>query len=198
VNRFVERDADMQQLEQFFHRTQPSSSRRHQVFVVHGLGGIGKTQLAVEFARKHHARYSAVLWLDGSSYDRLRQSFVKVAHRLPSKQLTADTREALSQSNINVDIVIGGVWQWLDLPTNRDWLLIIDNVDRDPLYRDKDPQAYKVEEYFPSADHGSILITSRLASLARSSGGSRKLGKVSDKQATAILESNVGKSVPGK
>jgi hypothetical protein len=198
VNRFVERDVDLQKLEQFFHRTQPSSSRRQQVFVVHGLGGIGKTQLAVEFARKYHARYSAVLWLDGSSNDRLRQSFVNVAHRLPSKQLTADTREALSQSKINVDIVIGGVWKWLDLPTNRDWLLIIDNVDRDPLYKDKDPQAYKVEEYFPSADHGSILITSRLASLTRSSGGSRKLGKVSDKQATAILENNVGKSVPGK
>lgn len=69
----------MQQLEQFFHPAQPSSGRRRQVFVVNGLGGIGKTQLAVEFARKHHWRYSAVLWLDGSSIDK---SFVDIAYLL--------------------------------------------------------------------------------------------------------------------
>ncbi|KAJ9640885.1 hypothetical protein H2199_005553 [Coniosporium tulheliwenetii] len=148
ANRFVGRDAEMQRLEDYFHPRIPSSARR-KVFVVHGLGGIGKTQLVIEFARKHRSRYSAVFWLDGSSKDRLKQSFVDVAYRLPRDQLTADAAEALKHSDIDVDVVVGGVLQWLSLPSNQHWLLIIDNVDRDHLNKGKDPQAYDVKEFFP-------------------------------------------------
>ena len=42
----------------------PCSNPRLNVFVIHGLGGIGKTQLAVEYARRNHNRYSALFWLD--------------------------------------------------------------------------------------------------------------------------------------
>lgn len=56
-------------------------------------------------------------------------------------------------------------------------------------------QAYEVEDYFPSADHGSILITSPLAWLTRLSGGSQKLAKVTDEQAIAMLENTAGKSI---
>ena len=90
-----------------------------------------------------------------------------MAHRLPQDQITADAAEALRQSSIDVDIVVNGVLQWLSLPSNQHWLLIIDDADRDHLHKDRDPQACDVKMYFPSADHGSILITSRLASLER-------------------------------
>jgi len=33
---------------------------RQKVFVLYGLGGIGKTQLAVEFARRHYRKFSSV------------------------------------------------------------------------------------------------------------------------------------------
>jgi hypothetical protein len=75
--------------------------------------------------------------------------------------------------------------------------LIIDNVDHD--HRDReDTQAYSVQTYFPHADHGSILITSRLASLQRLLGFGVKVGTVAAEQARAILENNAGKSVDGK
>jgi Cdc6-like AAA superfamily ATPase len=82
VNRFVRRDAEMRELEEFFHRNKPCSTRR-KVLLIYGLGGIGKTQLAIEFAREHQDRYSAVFWLNGSSKDMLQQSFVDIARRLP-------------------------------------------------------------------------------------------------------------------
>jgi Cdc6-like AAA superfamily ATPase len=59
VSQFVARDAEMQALEKLLIDTPLTTSRRN-VVVVHGLGGIGKTQLAVEFARKHQRRFSAV------------------------------------------------------------------------------------------------------------------------------------------
>ncbi|KAJ9641089.1 hypothetical protein H2199_005757 [Coniosporium tulheliwenetii] len=161
ANQFVGRDAEMLRLEDYFHPKTPSPARR-KVFVVHGLGGIGKTQLVIEFARKHHSRYSAVFWLDGSSKDRLKQSFVDIAYRLPRDQTTADAAEALKHSNIDVDVV-----------------------------------AYNVKEFFPPADHGSILITSRLASLQRYGDG-LKVDKVNDEQAKVILENNAGKSIKGE
>lgn len=112
VNRFVGRDAELLRLEDYFHPKTPSPTRsltRRKVFVIYGLGGMGKTQLAIEFARKHESKYSAVFWLDGSSKDKVRQWFVHIAGRLPRDQIMADAAEALKHSNINVNVVVGGV-----------------------------------------------------------------------------------------
>jgi hypothetical protein len=185
----------MQQLEHLLADTLLAVSRR-KVVVVHGLGGIGKTQLAVEFARKHQGRFSAVFWLEGSSEASLKQSFVEVAQRLPRDELTADGVQMLESATIDADVALRECQRWLSIPSNSHWLLIIDNIDRDP--RDQaDSQAYNVQTYFPHADHGSMLITSRLASLQRLGAGI-KVGTLAAEQARAILENNAGRVVEGK
>ncbi|KIX05611.1 uncharacterized protein Z518_03583 [Rhinocladiella mackenziei CBS 650.93] len=196
VNQFVPRDVEMSCLEEFF-RPESLDPTSRKLFVIYGLGGIGKTQLAVEFARKHQRKFSAVFWLDGSSKDKLRQSFVDAAYRLPQGQLTANIPEALQQSKISADIIGKGVLQWLALPSNQRWLLIIDNVEYDHCWNERDSEAYDLKEYLPQADHGSILITSRLETLTRIGSGSFKLEKVNDQQAIAIIENNAGRPVHG-
>jgi hypothetical protein len=194
VNQFVARDAEMQALEKALIDPPFTTSRRN-VVVVHGLGGIGKTQLAVEFARKYHGQFSAVFWLDGSSETSLKLSFVDMMQRLPRGELTADGVQMLSQAAVEADVAVRECRQWLSIFSNSHWLLIIDNVDRD--YRDRDdPQAYDVKGYLPEADHGSILITSRLAGLQRLGFGV-KVGIVVTEQARAILENNAGRAVEG-
>jgi hypothetical protein len=194
VSRFVARDAEMQELERHLLDTQRAASRRN-VVVVHGLGGIGKTQLVVEFARRHKCRFSGIFWLDGSSEASLKQSFADMAQRLPRHELTADGVEMLQSPVIDVDVAVRECQNWLSLPSNHCWLLIIDNVDRD--HRDRsDLQAYNVKEYFPQADRGSILITSRLTGLQF--GVQVKVGTVTAAQARAILENNAEKIVDGK
>ena len=192
MNRFVGRDTELQQLEASLY---PDSSRR-KVYVIHGLGGMGKTQLAIEFARKHHKKYSAVFWLDASSMDSIGQSLVNVACGLPQDELSADITEELQHPKINVSIIANGVSHWLSLPSNQSWLLIFDNVDRDHTLQNKDPQAYDVRDFFPPADHGSIIITSRLSNLQRYGTGS-KLSIVNDEQAMKILENNSERSIQG-
>jgi hypothetical protein len=198
VSRFIARDAEMQELERLLLNPQSTTCRRN-VTVLHGLGGIGKTQLAVEFWRKHKGWFSAVFWLDGSSQASLKQSFTSMVQSLPGDELTADGERMINSSTVatDVDLAVRECVRWLSLPSNQRWLLIIDNVDRD--HRDPhDLQAYDVKEYFPHADHGSILITSRLHSLGarlQTCGAGLKVGTVKAEQARAILENSTGKVV---
>lgn len=156
----------MRRLEQLLlpHRQAQSEDYRQQVVVLHGLGGIGKTQLAVEFARKHQAAFTSVFWLDGSSEDSLKQSIAHCAGRIPEGQIPETSRKYLSSANGDLKAVISDFMEWLSKTENKHWLIIFDNVDRD-YQQESDINAYNVSNYIPEVDHGLILITTRLANL---------------------------------
>ncbi|KAK3614910.1 hypothetical protein LTR22_027630 [Elasticomyces elasticus] len=158
---FVPRPLEMAQLEAFLNCPQEKSRRR--VYLVHGLGGMGKTQLCVEYVRTHHDNFTAVLWLDGSSRDALRQSLASAAQRLPVDQGMVPPQPHLQAHDI--DESIDKLWRWLSKKENTGWPLIFDNVDRDWQTGKGDAQAYNPTEFFPSADHGAVSITSRLTRL---------------------------------
>jgi hypothetical protein len=170
---------------------------RQKTFLLHGLGGMGKTQLAVAFARKHHDRFSAVFWLDGSSVDRLKQSFMTTASILPQEELTADVKESLQAEKIDADVVVRGVLRWLSLLSNKHWLLIIDNADREWAPGHSDLLTYNVRKHFPERDHGSILVTSRLAGMARTFEAELHVDRVDDVQARSMLEINACRELEG-
>lgn len=98
---------------------------------LHGFGGMGETQLAVAFIQRHLQRFSAVLWIDGSTIDRLKQSFVAVATKIPQDELTANVVESLQDDRLDAVVIVRGVPRWLPLSSNKQWLLMGDNIDRD-------------------------------------------------------------------
>ena len=132
-------------------------SRRQKTLVLHGLGGIGKTQLAVEFARQYHYKFSAVFWRDGRSEDSLMRSIANSATRIPEGQVSKSSRTFSIDNISDINIVVQEVIGWLSQQDNTDWLLIFDNVDRDYSHHNSDPDAYDARRYFSSADHGSVL-----------------------------------------
>ncbi|KAH0161832.1 purine and uridine phosphorylase, partial [Aureobasidium melanogenum] len=193
IDHFVQRNEEMQKLEKFFH-SQTSQPVRRKKLVVHGLGGIGKTQLCVEFARKHQARYTAVLWMDGSSEDALQQSFANVFPMLPAEEMPADLVAAVKCQEASQEDIVQGVLDWLSLPTNQRWLHIIDNVDHDINAKDKDPSAYDLAKYSAQVDHGSLLITSRVSTLTVPQNAHR-LTEMNLEEARALFENHRGKPV---
>lgn len=132
---------------------------RRKVVCLHGLGGIGKTQLAIGFAKEHQHRYTAAFWLNGKDEDTLKKSFADIAKRLSNADLSSDSQET------DADHIVEIIKKWLSIKGNTRWIMIFDNVDNPKLPNVKDPLAYDVRSYFPHADHGSILITTRSSRL---------------------------------
>ncbi len=81
-------------------------SCRQKRLVLHGLGGIGKTQLAVEFALQHHHKFSIVFWLDGRSEDTLKRSIASCASRIPEGQISELSRTYSIDRNSDIDRVV--------------------------------------------------------------------------------------------
>ena len=193
---FINRPGQMFKLENALLPANLEDGDRRRIYVLRGLGGIGKTQLAVEFTRLHKAKFSAILWLNGDSETSLKRSIAEYANRILAEHANSISSDQLSQTSRNyassgdgdIDVVIGDVKKWLRLPQNNRWLMVFDNVDREFDATDPDSDSYDINKYIPSADHGSILITTRLLQLEKL-GGSLAVGKVDSKTAKAILDS---------
>lgn len=194
VNKFVPRESDMIRLEDTL-VPKPGPNIRRKIFVLYGLGGIGKTQLAVEFARNHKQTFSACFWLDGSTRDNIRQSIAGIASQIPETQISKESRNFTGAAG-DLDVVVEEVLCWFSLPENNRWLLVIDNVDRAYPPTNGDSDAFDVEKFFPGTDHGSILITSRLMQLEQL-GSSHKLKGMDENQGRNLIASRVGKVVEG-
>jgi SEFIR domain/NB-ARC domain len=115
-----------------------------QMVAVHGLGGVGKTQLAVEYAWKHLSNYDAVFWVKADGAAALDVSLAALAPMLGLPE--ALEREQAVQTK--------GVLSWLS--DHQRWLLIADNVDTDVA------KTAVLERLTPSLS-GHVLVTSKIS-----------------------------------
>jgi hypothetical protein len=78
----------LEELESLWHHLEPRNLESRKVAILHGLGGIGKTQLAIRFARDHKDDFTSIFWLNGKSQETLLQSLSSVLLRLPCQGQT--------------------------------------------------------------------------------------------------------------
>ena len=173
----------MEAIERHLLPTQAQAGRK--IHVLYGLGGIGKTQLAIAHARKHQHTYSAIVQVNGNSRDTVLQSLSAFGRHAGVEGVSQSAAYAAKQAP-NIEAAVAAVLRWLALRGNHRWLMIFDNVDRNVRSGQEDPQAFEVKSFLPPADHGSVLITTRLPSL-RGMGQSTEIESLKLDQAQELL-----------
>jgi tetratricopeptide (TPR) repeat protein len=106
---------------------------------ISGLGGIGKTQVAIEYAYRYRHRYRAVLWVNAATLETLIGSYVELASLL----------ELPEQQEQDQTTIVAAVKRWCSVQDG--WVLLYDNADELAL----------VADFLPTGGHGHLLLTTR-------------------------------------
>ena len=159
---FTGRDATLQHLHRLLAAANTQLASR--VCAISGLGGMGKTQTALEYAHRYSSEYEAVLWVQASSRDILIADFARLAQIL----------HVLKNEETDQTRVITAMTVWLKEHTP--WLLIFDNADDLKL----------VSEFLPRQPHGASLLTTR-SSITASRITTIALEQMSQEEGTTFL-----------
>lgn len=138
---YIERPSITSQLEDLLKPPKSNAASRAVRVVLYGLGGAGKTELAVRFAERHRRRYKAVFWVYGTDVSRLKEGFERIGK-------TVDR----NNNGPHRDLVLDAQAWFAD---NGDWLLIVDNVD------EEDALNTLRWQYLKGGMNGHIIVTSR-------------------------------------
>jgi tetratricopeptide (TPR) repeat protein len=142
--------------------------------VIHGMGGIGKTELALQYAWEHADEYDLIWWVQASTSVSAVNDLVELA-----KLLNLPERA-------NHDEVIINLWPLLRLRDK--WLLVLDDVD--------EPKSIR-KAYWPTAKNGHVLITSRAATgWEILTSHNVKLGALTPQESEEFLTRRVPGAVP--
>jgi tetratricopeptide (TPR) repeat protein len=111
-----------------------------------GLGGVGKTRVAVEYARAHVEEYTAMLFAVAETPEALRRNLAVLAGTLVPQLDTTDD-----------EMRRAAALDWLN--ANPGWFLILDNVDTKSVLAE-------VEKLLGGLTGGHVVVTSRLANFS--------------------------------
>ena len=119
--------------------------------VLWGLGGFGKTRIALEYLKIYRKDYSAVIWINAGTVESAEESFAQAATTLRSRKALLPSMPPVGP---RADMRL--VKQWLDSRKDERWLIIIDRLD--------DLESFDCRELVPQCSHGTVLVTSTLSS----------------------------------
>ncbi|KEF60431.1 uncharacterized protein A1O9_01992 [Exophiala aquamarina CBS 119918] len=93
------------------------------------MGGMGKTQLCIEYAITYQSRYSSVFWLNAQDEPSLRADLLNMVDIILPDQASMMT------TRTDEEAAIQKLRRWFSHPENRSWLLIFDNLDNPQTVR---------------------------------------------------------------
>ncbi|KAJ5716382.1 tetratricopeptide and DUF676 domain protein [Penicillium malachiteum] len=136
-------------------------------FGIHGIGGVGKTQLALKYVSQHAKRYSHVFWAVADSGLKLQTALREMAIELG----------ILDESTSDLDKGRVTMINWFG--ENKKWLLVLDNVESFAV----------LKGFLPLPVSGTVIVTSRTAALVDHNivADSLRLGTLTESEGKAFL-----------
>jgi hypothetical protein len=130
-----------------------------------GLGGVGKTQIALELAYRTRDKFPrrSIFWVPALSVDSIRKAFLDIARQLDVPGLEEPEADLL-----------GLVQQHLSGKSTGQWLLIVDNADDADVLSEScasNASSVRLADCLPRSECGAILITTRSYKVAAQMAG---------------------------
>ncbi|KAJ5721574.1 Tetratricopeptide-like helical [Penicillium malachiteum] len=149
-SRFAGRQQEIDRLEHLISHTSGPTK-----IAIHGLGGIGKTQIALELAYRirESSTGCSVFWIPCVSYESVEQTYLNIAAALG----ISTTEPAKVKEQVKAYLSQGSVAKWL---------LIFDNADDSGMWIDGSATTPPLKNILPRSGNGHILFTSRNRRLA--------------------------------
>jgi tetratricopeptide (TPR) repeat protein len=140
-----------------------------QAQAISGMGGIGKTQTALEYAYRYREEYQAIFWVGAETRLSLLADFGEIAALL----------HLAEKDDQDQEVLVMAVKHWM--LTHPDWLLILDNAD----------DVQMASDFLPPGGRGHVLLTTR-AQAAGALARSLQVDEMDTQEGTLLLLRRAG------
>ncbi|PFH48137.1 hypothetical protein AMATHDRAFT_6077 [Amanita thiersii Skay4041] len=165
---FTGREEYLEKLRHHFEN--PGMSKKQRLYLLYGLGGIGKTQICLKFMEELEDVVPYTFWIDASSEDTIISSF---------KAIVKSTDILVGNSGSSAQQILQEIGKM-----KKAWFMIYDNADGPPSL---------VQKYLPQGNKGNIIITSRNGALKRlTSNCGTEVTQMRDDEAVLLLVKAAG------
>ncbi|KAJ8108706.1 hypothetical protein ONZ43_g6345 [Nemania bipapillata] len=174
LENFCGREDVLGELESFFiASTTEKSSAGRRTIVLKGMGGLGKSQTALEYIYRHPEAYTTVFWVDATDQNTIQDTGRRILQVLIAHYSVKHCDKG-GFISVAVDLGIPGqikndgtlsdgvakaawhyVGKWLSKGGNSNWCLVVDGLD---TYEYED----RMHELLPTCDQGHVIVTSRV------------------------------------
>ncbi|RPA92933.1 hypothetical protein L873DRAFT_1588968, partial [Choiromyces venosus 120613-1] len=142
-----------------------------------GLGGSGKTQIALEYVYRCKDTCH-IFWVNASCFHKFQEDYERIA-REAKIPVRSETHEG------NKEEILKSVKMWFESSRRGDWILLLDNADN---VADFETNNSAISKFLPQGPKGNIIVTTRSLAVAQREGCDIiTVGKVSDSEARELF-----------